>query len=390
MVPLGEVIEQVEAWSPRSKPDCEFTYIDLSSVDNQVKAITGGSRLLGQDAPSRARQLIQTRDVLVSTVRPNLNAVAAVDARFDGATASTGFTVLRPSNRIDDRYMYHWVRTREFVADMVGKATGASYPAVSDRIVKQSEIPLPQFDEQRRIATILDHADALRRKRLRTHAELDALVKSVFRDTFGDFSEQNLRWPIVVFGDLIINGPQNGLYKPAKDYGDGTPIVRIDSFQNGRPIDIAALKRVRVTINDAKRYSLSDGDIVINRVNARSHLGKATMVKGFTETTLFESNMMRFSIDTRLAFPQYIVAALGTPYLNDQIQAAAKDAVNQSSINQKDVMGFRIPLPALDQQAQYIRQAQSVQKLQANGTKNTAALDRLFAALQSRAFRGEL
>lgn len=101
--------------------------------------------------------------MLVSTVRPNLNSVAIVTEEFSGATASTGYTVLRPLPQIwDTQYLFHWVKTDHFINEMVKLATGQSYPAVSDKIILNSKIPLPALVEQRRIASILDQADALR------------------------------------------------------------------------------------------------------------------------------------------------------------------------------------------------------------------------------------
>src|SRR4051812_40057640 len=95
--PIGELVEPVKTWNPlRANPDEAFDYIDLSAVDQAAKAIIGAREVTCGEAPSRARQLVATGDVLVSTVRPNLNGIAKVNAEFDGATASTGFCVLRP------------------------------------------------------------------------------------------------------------------------------------------------------------------------------------------------------------------------------------------------------------------------------------------------------
>ena len=136
---------KTKSWNPgRSAENRLIRYIDLSSVDRESKAVLGATEVMAHEAPSRARQLVRRGDVLVSTVRPNLNGVAAVPPDLDGATASTGFTVLRPKpDRLDGRYLFHWVRTPYFIRDMTNKATGASYPAVSDKIVLGSRIPLP-------------------------------------------------------------------------------------------------------------------------------------------------------------------------------------------------------------------------------------------------------
>ena len=139
-VRIGDLVEAVESLSPEGTGighNDRFVYVDLSAVDNEKKEITGARRVLRADAPSRARQLIQAGDLLMSTVRPNLNAVATVPVQLDGAIASTGFCVLRPRhNVVCGRYLFHWLTTPQFVAEMVQRATGQSYPAVSDAIIK--------------------------------------------------------------------------------------------------------------------------------------------------------------------------------------------------------------------------------------------------------------
>ncbi|WP_430512068.1 restriction endonuclease subunit S [Pannonibacter phragmitetus] len=187
MVPIGEVVEKISTWNPQSQMDGEFDYIDLSAIDQDTKCIVKPTRLSNSEAPSRARQLVASGDVLVATVRPNLNGVAKACVEHDGMTASTGFCVLRPRQKIlCENYLFQWVKSSSFVKDMVQKATGASYPAVSDRIIKESVIPLPPLDEQKRIAAILDKADALRAKRRHAITLLDSLTQSIFLEMFGD------------------------------------------------------------------------------------------------------------------------------------------------------------------------------------------------------------
>jgi type I restriction enzyme S subunit len=158
-ITLGEVCAPVERCEPGERFGDEFTYIDLSSVDQRTKSISNARTLNVADAPSRARQLVQAGDVLVSTVRPNLNAVAIVDERHHNSVASTGFCVLRPrTDLIDSRLLFARVQSPSFVRDLSSRATGASYPAVTDSVVKSMTIMLPTLDEQRRIATLLNEA----------------------------------------------------------------------------------------------------------------------------------------------------------------------------------------------------------------------------------------
>lgn len=168
---LGDLSDKVKTWNPTSKPQDEFIYIDIAAIDQVRKRITGARRILGTDAPSRARQQVCTGDVLISTVRPNLNAVATIDDHLDGATASTGFCVLRPrETRINSAYLFALVRHDAFIGAMVRQASGASYPAVTDAIVRAWLAPCPPIELQREYARRMK---GLARVQARGEASLD-------------------------------------------------------------------------------------------------------------------------------------------------------------------------------------------------------------------------
>jgi len=141
--------------------DGEIIYVDISSVSGEYKKIMEFNTIPSRTAPSRARQKIQDGDILVSTVRPNLNAVAVIENKANNMIASTGFCVLRPNGeRLDGRFLFELVKTPTFVLSMTRQAKGASYPAVSNKIVMDELIQLPPLDVQQKIADILDRTAA--------------------------------------------------------------------------------------------------------------------------------------------------------------------------------------------------------------------------------------
>ena len=160
----------------------QITYIDIGSVDRDTKRVTQPQTMVGKDAPSRARKVIKTGDVLVSTVRPNLNAVALVDSQYDGQFASTGFDVLR-SSVLDPRWAFFAVRTPEFVERMTELVQGALYPAVRSKDVRAFVIPIAPLAEQKRIAekleAVLGRVDACRARLDRVPALLKRFRQSV-------------------------------------------------------------------------------------------------------------------------------------------------------------------------------------------------------------------
>ncbi|WAD25411.1 restriction endonuclease subunit S [Pseudomonadaceae bacterium T75] len=242
LVQIDKYVEKVRTWNPAAGAECVFQYVDLSSVDKSRKIIDPDNvaEISSAEAPSRARQLVVAGDVLVATVRPNLNGVAVVPAELNGATASTGYCVLRADEKnLHGRYLFHWVQTGSFVGEMMSKATGANYPAVSDKIVKESKIPLPPLPEQKRIAAILDKADAIRRKRQQAIQLADDFLRAVFLDMFGDPVTNPKGWPTMRVDELcaIVRGSSPRPQGDPRFYGGPVPRLMVaDLTRDGKVV----------------------------------------------------------------------------------------------------------------------------------------------------------
>ncbi len=148
---LGEIQDTVEMVNPKKEPAKEFIYIDIASIDNRYQKIISYKKYTGENAPSRARQLIKVGDILFSTVRTYLKNIAAVDAKYDGQIASTGFCVIRPFKPIDKRFYYHLAQTNSFLNPLNQIQRGTSYPAVRDSDVLEQIVPFPSVEEQKQI-----------------------------------------------------------------------------------------------------------------------------------------------------------------------------------------------------------------------------------------------
>lgn len=176
-VRLGDVCEkQTGIRDPRLEPNTLFHYVDITSVSNIYKRITDAKIFLGKEAPSRARQIIRAEDIIVSTTRPNLNAVARIPALLDNQICSTGFCVLRTGVDILSEYLFAFVQYESFVRALSDLVKGALYPAVNDNQVKAQLIPLPTISEQRRIIELFNekmkHAE---KTRTAAESELDTI-----------------------------------------------------------------------------------------------------------------------------------------------------------------------------------------------------------------------
>ncbi|MGD9100717.1 MAG: restriction endonuclease subunit S [Anaerolineae bacterium] len=149
--PIGEITQPIARMNPRDEPGQRFAYLDISSIDNNANRITKPKIIYGASAPSRARQLVKTGDVLFATVRPYLKNIAIVPERFDKSIASTGFSVLRGEHGVLSKYLFYFCLTDGFITKLGKLQRGTSYPAVRDSDVRGQRVPLAPTAEQNRI-----------------------------------------------------------------------------------------------------------------------------------------------------------------------------------------------------------------------------------------------
>lgn len=314
-VRLGDYCQKIEKITSKNFSDESFQYVDLSSIDNKKKIITKASKILTIEAPSRAKQILKKGDILVSTVRPNLNAVAVVPDELDGCIGSTGFSVLRPTDELDPVYLFSWVCSPTFVNSMVNLATGASYPAISDRVVKDSLIPFPPLEEQKRIAAEFTLTRLISQKRERQQALFEELSISYYEHHFSQ--RENFNW--IKLGDItskIGSGatPKGGsqAYK-----AEGIALIRSMNVHDRRFVyeglafidddQAAALSNVEVQENDVllnitgasvARVCRVPADVLPARVN--QHVAIIRLKPGTIEPELLERYLTLPSVKKQL------------------------------------------------------------------------------------------
>ena len=153
---IGQVTLPVSKIDPKEEPGREIDYIDIASIDNTRQVIGKVKRYQLKDAPSRARQIVRSGDVLFATVRPYLRNIASVPNDYDQQIASTGFSVLRPAEDICPDFLYYKAISRDFVNALTGAQYGVSYPAVKDEQVREQPLWLPPLSEQYRIVAKIE------------------------------------------------------------------------------------------------------------------------------------------------------------------------------------------------------------------------------------------
>ena len=230
------------------------------------------------------------------------------------------------------------------------------------------KVNIHSVQEQQEIVYVLNQATALIELHQQRLQKLDELVKARFVEMFGEPFSNPMKWKKVKMAKTVTVEPQNGMYKPQSNYvtdGFGTPILRIDGFYNGKVTNYSTLKRLICTDDEKQKYLLKEDDVVINRVNSLEYLGKCAHISGMAEETVYESNMMRMHFDSNRFNAVYVTHLLCSSFVYDQIVNHAKKAVNQASINQKDVLDFDIYEPPVELQNQYATFVKEVDKSKA-------------------------
>jgi type I restriction enzyme S subunit len=289
--------------------------------------------------------------------------------------------------------------------DYTGYVTGSTRLKLTQAAMREIPIVLAPYSEQHRIAAKLDTTlaavDACRQRLDGVAAILKRFRQAVLAAaTSGELTrewremQQHEEWQTMTLGELISDGPKNGLYKPKSIYGHGVRILRIDNFYDGSITNWAQFKRLRLGTAEREEYALAHGDLVVNRVNSMPYLGKTALIEDPPEECVFESNMMRIRFRQNAILPAYANLFLCSPMGISRLRKGAKQAVNQASINQQDVKAVSVPLPSVSEQEEVISRAQGLfalaDQLEARLTAARKVVDRLTPALLAKAFRGEL
>jgi type I restriction enzyme S subunit len=264
--------------------------------------------------------------------------------------------------------------------------SGTAQPQITRQSLTAISIPLPPLAEQRRIAEVLDRAEALRAKRRAALAQLDALTQSLFLDLFGDPAANPKDWPIRVIGDLL----ESACYGTSEKSG-GTgefPVLRMNNIARTGEMDYTDLKFMDLPAKLHDRFLVRDGDVLFNRTNSADLVGKTGIFRG-SKPMAYAGYLIRLRV-TDENDPEYLSRFLNSGYSKRMLRGMCKSIIGMANINATEVQAMKIPQPPLPLQREFAGRVTGVEKLKAAQRAALTELDALFAALQHRAFRGEL
>jgi type I restriction enzyme, S subunit len=266
---------------------------------------------------------------------------------------------------------------------------GTTMPNLNQSIVASIPFPLPPLDEQHRLAAILDQAAKLRLSRRQVLNRLNGLVQALFSDMF----DEALNGELTPLSSLVAEFRYGTSVKSTET---GHAVLRIPNVAGGL-LDLQDLKFVNLDDAELERLRLTDGDILFVRTNGNpKYVGRCAVfdAEPFQQAGLAADPVVYASYLIRARLTDALVPKFAAVYLNgigrSQLRRNSKTSAGQYNINIEGLGGVLVPTPAVAEQRDFVRRVAAIESTSRLNSRALAELDTLFAALQSRAFSGQL
>ncbi|MFI4854811.1 MAG: restriction endonuclease subunit S [Phycisphaerales bacterium JB065] len=300
------------------------------------------------------------------------------------------FRVLPKLDRVDKVYLRHMLI--DALEDMERHLHGATMKHVNRREFLATKIPLPPLAEQKRIAGILDAADALRAKRRESLAQLDMLIQATFLEMFGDPVANPKGWdesPVAAVcesPDDIKCGPFGTQLQQHEFQESGVPLWGIKHVNAGFAVDTDEFVSSKKA-SKLRQYSIEAGDIVMTR---KGTIGKCHVFPVSKQPGIMHSDLLRLRVDPRRASPEFIASQfMLSRKIRRQLEMMSPGAV-MPGINVTKLKKLDIEIPPVELQNQYADRLKKIRNEIGLADTHRHVLDDLFASLQAQAFAGGL
>ena len=359
-LPLRELIATKSGSVDPSKFTEEiFDLYSIPAFDRGEPEIATGAAI------GSAKQIVEPGDVLLSRIVPHIRRAWIVGKHRGRRLIASGEWIVFRSERASPDYLRQVLVGDPFHAEFMNTVAGVGGSLLRARPahVAKISIPLPSLPQQRRIADILDQAEALRAKRRAALAELDTLTRSLFLDLFGDPKANPKAWPEKAMTDLFATSPIFGTMIPPVAEKCGWLALRVGNIQDWT-LDLTDSKYVDLPTASQERHAVNDGDLLMARaIASQDHLGKCVVAHPNGARWAFDSHLMRLRFDQRRTEPEFIRHLLMTTGGRSLFLKSSRKSTVQFNINTKEVSALRIPLPPIELQCEFTRCLCAVEKL---------------------------
>ncbi|TXI77514.1 MAG: restriction endonuclease subunit S [Flavobacteriales bacterium] len=330
--------------------------------------------------------------LLYGKLRPYLSKITLPD--FEGICSTDIIPILPDANKLEKRYLYYYLRTPWMIETAVKACSGANLPRVDPKLLAQFKIPLPPLPEQRRIAAILDKAQALVANDKRTLAVYDQLAKSLFLEMFGDGNPDVREWPLVELKDLVSSAPNSLRSGPfgsdllhSEFVDEGVAVLGIDNAVENRFSWKGRRFITHEKYNELKRYTVRPGDVLITIM---ATIGRSAVVPADIGPAINSKHLAAITLDQSKANPAFISFSIHSDErVIHQLFARSRGAI-MSGLNLSLIKEVKLRLPPIDVQEHFCQALSRIERDKALATESLHQSEALFGSLLQGAFSGSL
>lgn len=386
---LSEVCE-INPRLPRTHDladDDKVSFVPMAAVDEVSGAIKSTDVRRFAEV-KKGYTFFADGDVLFAKITPCMeNGKAALAGGLVGGRGfgSTEFHVLRAGDQVMPEWLRYFVRRESFRREAKRNFTGtAGQQRVPTSFLSNALVPVPLPAEQQRIIDLLTRAEGIVRLRRQAQQKAAELVPAIYSDMFGDPATNPKGLAVLTLGEVLASADYGSSAK-ASDTDVGLPMIRMGNVDYSGNVDLTDLKFVDLLPADADRFGLKDGDILFNRTNSKELVGKTGLWIGDRQA-IVASYFIRLRVSEQMARPFFVWAFMNTPHMKRVLFETARGAIGQANINSRELRAFRIPLPALDEQALFESRCRDVLALRSQQRHAMVKAEAAFQALLARAF----
>lgn len=319
----------------------------IKSGELRENIVTAATEFISHEAIKKSSaKIVPQGAILVAMYGATVGRMALLG--IDAATNQAVCNIVPDASKADIKYVYYALLSK--VPDFLRSAIGGAQPNISQGLIRSTEIPLPPLPEQKRIAAILDKADAIRRKRQQAIQFADDFLRAVFEDMFGDPVNNPKGFPIGTIRDLVATADYGTSAKASETYGE-YPILRMGNITYQGRIDLKDLKYIDLEGKDQSKYLARKGDLLFNRTNSKELVGK-TAVYDMDDPVAIAGYLIRVRPNER-GNSYYIAGYLNSVHGKATLKSVCKSIIGMANINAQEMQNVPIMLPPAEMQKRY-------------------------------------
>jgi type I restriction enzyme, S subunit len=385
-------------YKPENYLGTGIAFLDINGLYKGLYADFSQARKIQVTEDEYQQYQLRDNDILFNRVSKKAEGVGkavVVDSLQEPAVYESNMIRIRvKQQKVDSKFLIYYFSSEKSRKELLSKANISNQASINQNAIKTLKIPLPPIEEQKRIAAILDKADAIRRSRKKAIALIEELLRSLFLDMFGDPVTNPKGWRTGTILDVVGDpktgvrcGPFGTQLKVHEIVSEGIPLYGIENVKGGKFISATSKYLTKSKARDLSAFDVKTDDVLVTRMGT---IGHACVIPRGIEDARISCHLFRIRSNPDKCLPGFLAATItrsGT--FMHQLQKLSHGAI-MSGLKTGDLKEVRFLIPPIELQQEYLRLVKQTEQSIYNQNQALEEENNLFNSLLQKAFRGEL